>query len=106
MMRALIEGRMSRIPAVHFLGIKLVDVSEGRAVLELPFRPELCNSLGNIQGGFITALADAAGGMALYTLLPLLKPCSNMTWSDSCFVEDVTILSTGVTSRATHGSQR
>jgi acyl-CoA thioesterase len=70
MLRSLIEERISRIPAVHFLGVRLVEVSEGSAVLELPFRSELCNSLGNIQGGFITALADAAGGLALYTLPP------------------------------------
>ncbi|MEJ5299662.1 MAG: PaaI family thioesterase [Thermodesulforhabdaceae bacterium] len=70
MTKAVIEERMSRIPAAAFLGMKLVEISEGLAVLELPFRPEFCNSLGNIQGGFVTALADAAGGVALYTLHP------------------------------------
>jgi acyl-CoA thioesterase len=70
MIKAIIEERMARIPAAAFLGMKLVDMSEGTAVLELPFRPEFCNSLGNIQGGFVTALADAAGGIALYTVPP------------------------------------
>lgn len=69
-LRSSIEERIARIPAIEFLGIKLLDISDGTAVLELPFKPEFCNSLGNIQGGFVTALADVAGGLAIHTVPP------------------------------------
>ncbi len=62
--------RIEAIPAFKLLNIKVVEISEGSVSLELPFREELCNSMGNIQGGFIVALADAAGGLSLFSLLP------------------------------------
>lgn len=65
-----IHERMSRIPALHFLGVRLVGLEPGRARLHLPFRQEFCNSMGMLQGGFITAVADAAGGLAALTTVP------------------------------------
>ncbi|GAB4259125.1 MAG: hypothetical protein Kow0092_07130 [Deferrisomatales bacterium] len=57
-------------PAWTLLGIRLSRLTQGRAILSLPFRPELCNPHGAVHGGLITALLDAAGGCALYTALP------------------------------------
>lgn len=65
-----IRERLTRIPAVRFLGIRLVALEPGRVRLELPFRQEFCNSLGMLQGGFVTAVADAAGGLAALTTVP------------------------------------
>ena len=56
-------------PAWTLLGIRLGSLEPGRAVLNLSFRPEILNPSGNVQGGIVTALADAAGACALYTLL-------------------------------------
>ena len=58
------------IPAWDLLGAHLSEVEEGIARVRLPFRPDLRNSQGNIQGGILTAAADASGGWALLTLLP------------------------------------
>ena len=57
-------------PAWNLLGIGLESLAEGTAVLELPFRPAVCNPHGSVHGGIVTALLDAAGGCALYTVLP------------------------------------
>ncbi|SMC25537.1 acyl-CoA thioesterase [Desulfacinum hydrothermale DSM 13146] len=62
--------RVEKVPALQSIGARLVDLSQGRACLELPFRPEFCNSLGMLQGGFVTAVADAAGGLAVLTTVP------------------------------------
>ncbi|HDM74858.1 MAG TPA: PaaI family thioesterase [Deltaproteobacteria bacterium] len=57
------------IPAWKFLGVQVLKLDKGFAELELPFRSDLINSMGVIQGGFITAIADAAGGWAILTFL-------------------------------------
>ena len=49
------------------LGMNLVAFSRGEATYEMAARAELGNPLGVIQGGVVTALADAA--MAAATTL-------------------------------------
>lgn len=60
---------VQKSPALSLLGVVVHSVKEGEVELELPYRREICNSLGSVQGGFITAVADAAGGWALITVL-------------------------------------
>lgn len=57
------------IPFNRFLGVKLAEVGDGVACLELPFRPELLGNpvAGTLHGGVISTLLDNAGGVAVWS---------------------------------------
>jgi uncharacterized protein (TIGR00369 family) len=59
------------IPFNRFLGIKVVKLERGKAVLWLPFKPEFIGdpSRPAMHGGVISSLMDAAGGAAAFTEL-------------------------------------
>lgn len=65
-----IAAKLAHNPVVKFVGIELLEARVGHATLVLPYREELHNSMGLIQGGILGVLADVAGGVALYTVLP------------------------------------
>ena len=65
-----IQKKLYNNPVVEFVGIKLVKVVPGRSHLVLPHRQELKNSMGLLQGGILGVLADVAGGVSLYSVLP------------------------------------
>jgi uncharacterized protein (TIGR00369 family) len=58
-----------RSPVAETLDMHLVEFGRGEAVYEMAARPELGNPLGVIQGGVVTALADAAMAAATTTIL-------------------------------------
>ena len=58
-----------RSPVSETLGMHLVESGRGEAVYEMDAREELGNPLGVIQGGVVTALADAAMAAATTTIL-------------------------------------
>jgi len=58
-----------RSPVSQTLDMHLVEFARGEAVYEMPAREELGNPLGVIQGGVVTALADAAMAAATTTIL-------------------------------------
>ncbi len=58
-----------RSPVSRILGMSLVAFGRGEATYEMPARTELGNPLGVIQGGVITALADAAMAAATTSVL-------------------------------------
>jgi acyl-CoA thioesterase len=51
-------------PASAGLGMRLVSVRPGSAVLEMPVRPDMVNGHGLAHGGFVFALADSAFAFA------------------------------------------
>jgi uncharacterized protein (TIGR00369 family) len=57
------------IPFNKVLGLRVVEVDRGRVRLEVPFRPELIGDplRQAIHGGVISALADTAGGAAVWS---------------------------------------
>jgi uncharacterized protein (TIGR00369 family) len=57
------------IPFNRYLGVKLADARKGFARLEIPFREELIGDPMRpaLHGGVLSALADAAGGGAVWT---------------------------------------
>lgn len=57
------------IPFNRYLGVRCVEVRRGYAKLEVPFRDELVGDplRPALHGGVISALADAAGGAAVWT---------------------------------------
>ncbi|MFH2011089.1 MAG: PaaI family thioesterase [Pseudomonadota bacterium] len=52
------------------LGMKVLEVSEGRAKISMKLTEELLNPLNSPHGGAIFSLADHAGGTAALTLGP------------------------------------
>jgi uncharacterized protein (TIGR00369 family) len=59
-------------PAVALLGFELLsnDPDRGEASVQFFGRDEFLNLMGNVQGGFVTAMLDAAASTALLTQLP------------------------------------
>ena len=64
-----IAAKLENNPVVKFVGIELLEVSVGHAILKLPLREEFHNSMGLTQGGILGVLADVAGGVSLYSVL-------------------------------------
>lgn len=65
-----IRARLAANPFIRFVGIQAPQLGQGYARFVLPFKPELANSIGLMQGGVIAALADEAVAFALYSLVP------------------------------------
>jgi acyl-CoA thioesterase len=64
-----IREQINRNPFIRFMGIRVPRLGQGYARFVLPFRPELANSIGLLQGGVIAALADETVAFALYSLV-------------------------------------
>lgn len=64
--RALMD---EEIPFNRVLGLRVRDVGEGVAALEIPFRAELIGDRERpaLHGGVVSALADTCGGAAVWT---------------------------------------
>jgi uncharacterized protein (TIGR00369 family) len=56
-------------PFFCLMGIDVVSVEPGKAVLRMEVRPDMHNGVGWLQGGMLAALADEAMALALYPLL-------------------------------------
>jgi acyl-CoA thioesterase len=69
-LEASIRKRLAANPFIKFVGIKAPQLGQGYARFLLPFKPELANSIGLLQGGIIAALADESVAFALYSLVP------------------------------------
>ena len=66
---ASIRKRLAANPFINFVGIQAPQLGRGYARFVLPFKPDLANSIGLLQGGVIAALADEAVAFALYSLV-------------------------------------
>jgi len=66
---ASIRARLAANPFIKFVGIQVPQLGRGYARFVLPFKPDLANSIGLLQGGVIAALADEAVAFALYSLV-------------------------------------
>ena len=55
--------------AEHF-DLEVISAEHGRAVLRFPFRGELAQYQGTLQGGIIVAYADAAMAVATASVIP------------------------------------
>jgi acyl-CoA thioesterase len=54
-------------PFFRLMGIDVVEIGDGRAILTMEVRPDMLNGAGWMQGGIFTSLADEAMALALYT---------------------------------------
>ena len=56
-------------PFFCLMGIDVVSIEPGKAVLKMQVRPDMHNGVGWLQGGMLVALADEAMALALYPML-------------------------------------
>ena len=68
-LEAAIRKKLAANPFIKFVGIQAPQLGKGYARFLLPFKPELANTIGLMQGGVIAALADEAVAYALYSLV-------------------------------------
>ena len=65
-------GRTPAPPAALTLGFKLLDIDPAAGTIRVQFdgKREFLNPMGNIQGGFLSAMLDDTLGPALVATLP------------------------------------
>lgn len=70
-LRALVEVTEEWIAFNKFLGMKVEEIREGYARIRVPFRAELIGDPVRpaIHGGVLSALIDACGGVACFTMV-------------------------------------
>ena len=71
-----VRGVTNRSPFYQLLGMKVLEIRDGKCRIEMPFRRKLTHPYGIIHGGAIASLADSAVAMAL---ISLVKPSDRIT---------------------------
>ncbi len=66
---AMLRGEVPEPPVVKLLGLRLVEVEEGRCVFELTPGEHLYNSALTVTGGIVCSLLDAAMTHAVHSTL-------------------------------------
>lgn len=66
-----LEAWISAAPFERLLHISIVEATEGRATLTMPFRLDFAQGAGLMHGGALVSLADTAVVMAIKSLLPV-----------------------------------
>lgn len=64
-----IDAVFDKAPFIELLGVRLVDVSEGRLETELTITPQLRQQHGFAHAGVVTTLADHTAGGAASTVI-------------------------------------
>ncbi len=67
--RLRVEQAFADVPFAHVLGIEVIEIKRGEAVLGLPVRDELRQNNGIIHGGVTASLIDTASAFAILTVL-------------------------------------
>lgn len=70
--------RWRSIRVYDFVGIKVVSAGRRRSRLRLPWRPDLTQPLGFVNGGIVATLADAAAGWALFPEIDHPENCTTL----------------------------
>ena len=65
-----VRASFARQRLMTTIGAKLVSVSPGEVVIELPFREDLTQQHGYLHAAITTAIVDSACGYAAYSLMP------------------------------------
>ncbi|HEV2033143.1 MAG TPA: PaaI family thioesterase [Candidatus Dormibacteraeota bacterium] len=66
----MISETEARSPAWTWLGMRVVETSEGTAVVEMTATEDMANHAGFVHGGMISTLADSAMGRSVRTIKP------------------------------------
>ena len=67
---ARVRDSFARQTIMELIGAELTGVAPGEAVIELPYRPDLCQQHGYFHAGVTSIIADSAGGYAAFSLFP------------------------------------
>lgn len=70
-------------PFFCLMGIDVISVEPGKAVLSMKVRPDMHNGVGWLQGGILAAVADEAMALALYPLLSTTEGIATISESTS-----------------------
>ena len=62
-----VAGMMRTDAYSQWLGVEILEVAPGKAVIRMTVRPEMCNGFGVCHGGVSFALADSAFAFACNT---------------------------------------
>ena len=63
-LKRVVAGELEPPPVASLVGMRLVEIEEGRAVFELDAGPQHASPLGTLHGGILCDVADAAMGCA------------------------------------------
>ena len=85
----IVQGNQIHAPIGKQMGIRLIEASQGMVVAEMQTEDSLLNSLGTIQGGAISVLADVAMGLACGTMVEKGKTFSTLEFKIN-FIRPVT----------------
>src|SRR6186997_1348944 len=62
-LQSMVAGELPGPPVAALLGMRIVEVDDGRAVFELDTDDRFWNPMGTVHGGILCDLADAALGV-------------------------------------------
>ncbi len=65
-----VRDSLQRQSFMRLLGAHAPVVEQGHVLIELPFRPDLCQQNGYLHAGVVTSIADSACGYAALTVMP------------------------------------
>jgi uncharacterized protein (TIGR00369 family) len=65
-----VRGSFAKQGIMKLLGAEVVEVAEGRCVIEVPYSDELTQQQRYFHGAVAGAIGDSAGGYAALTLAP------------------------------------
>lgn len=66
-------------PFYQHLGLQLDALADGRSTIRLPFQPHFGNTRGEMHGGAIAALMDAAMSQAVRSTIPMGSVVATIT---------------------------
>jgi uncharacterized protein (TIGR00369 family) len=69
LLRAMGEGKLPAPPIAELIGFKLIEVGNGRIVMEMNASEKHWNPMKTLHGGVICDITDAAMGTSFYTTL-------------------------------------
>lgn len=61
------QARFAQVPFAKWLGVKVAEVAQDRAVIVLPYSPDHMNAIGVLNGGASASLLTMAGTLAAWT---------------------------------------
>ena len=68
-LKNMMAGKIPGPPVAQVLGFKIVEVEEGRVVIEMEASERLHNPMGTLHGGILCDIADAAMGYTFASTL-------------------------------------
>lgn len=94
------------LPFAAHLGLEVEGATTDKVVLRLPYSERLCTAGGVLHGGALISLADTAGALCAFLLLPEGATGTTTVQSSTNFVRAVRGGGVRVTTRPLHAGRR